>query len=703
MSTSAQRLDIQGLRAVAVLLVVAYHLWPGRVTGGYIGVDVFFVISGYLISARLISEAETTGTVSLGDFWARRIRRLLPAAFVVLAASLVATYVLVPRSLVRQTLKEIAASTAYILNWSLGADSVDYQAAGGSPTLVQHFWTLSVEEQFYVLWPVLLFAALWVAYKRMRVTHTAEHARGVAVAVLTTTVVASFAYSVYDTYTNGASAYFSTVSRLWEFAIGGLLVFALRPSRSGRRPAGLDRPVVRAVAGWLGVALIVFSAFTFASDTAFPGWLASLPVAGGALVILASRTSERLGVGPVLSLPPARWIGDLSYSIYLWHWPLIILYPYAIGHAPGRVGAAAIFAATLVLAAATKYGVEDPLRFKARLLGTTRRAFVFMLVGGAALLGAVALYLTVLSNQYAAAQAALDEASEGAGSCYGAAAMDPEYRCPDPFAITPTVDTAHAARDAAWNFGPTAQACPTRPGNITTCRYTSGSQAQDALSVALVGDSHAEALLPAMYAAGEAAGWRSEYVIASGCPAVFLDPDGGLPAGYEGTEGHPVFGECHVWSKEVVDDLVARDDIDVVVFAFSRVYALEPAELVHQFDRVRDSGKVVVLVRDVPGIEPDVAAPECVDASAGQADPCVWQPSDAGAPMLEAWEMGEGRFGYVDLWDSFCDEEGCHAVIGGVVVYFDDEHLTITYAETLAPYLLEDIEEAIASPGVGGD
>lgn len=161
--TDAKRLDIQGLRALAVLLVVIYHLWPGRLTGGYVGVDVFFVISGYLITAHLVKEAAQSGTVALGRFWARRVRRLLPAAFTVLIACAVVALFVLPAAQRAQNLREIGASALYVQNWLLAFDSIDYLGAENQASVVQHYWSLSVEEQFYLVWPVLIVIALAVA------------------------------------------------------------------------------------------------------------------------------------------------------------------------------------------------------------------------------------------------------------------------------------------------------------------------------------------------------------------------------------------------------------------------------------------------------------------------------------------------------------------------------------------------------------
>ncbi len=235
---TTQRPEIQGLRAVAVLLVLLFHLWPHHLPGGYIGVDVFFVISGFLITSLLVREVERSGRVSLRNFWARRMRRLLPAAYLVLAVSAVGVLLLEPRLVWPQFFREILAAGLYVVNWTLALDSVDYLQASNTPSPAQHYWTLSAEEQFYVIWPLLVLLGLWLALRWHR------SRRGTLLGVLATAVVASFVYSLWITGHNASWAYFVTPARAWEFGAGALLAFA---------PAARGRPVARAAragSGW---------------------------------------------------------------------------------------------------------------------------------------------------------------------------------------------------------------------------------------------------------------------------------------------------------------------------------------------------------------------------------------------------------------------------------------------------------------------
>ena len=215
---SGVRPEIQGLRALAVVLVVVFHLWPYRLHGGYVGVDVFFVISGDPITSHLAREVEQTGRLRVGRFWARRIRRLLPASLLVLAVSAVTILIWVPQSYWQQFMREIVASAIYVQNWALAADSVDYLAATNVASPAQHFWSLSVEEQFYVAWPLLLVAAVWLA---ARFGHWSR--RSAIIVMLAVIGAASLAYSVIFTTSNPSVAYFSTATRAWEFAAGGPL------------------------------------------------------------------------------------------------------------------------------------------------------------------------------------------------------------------------------------------------------------------------------------------------------------------------------------------------------------------------------------------------------------------------------------------------------------------------------------------------
>jgi peptidoglycan/LPS O-acetylase OafA/YrhL len=343
----AHRTDIQGLRALAIVLVVGFHLWPRRLPGGFVGVDVFFVISGYLITGQLLRD-EPTGGRDLGVFWVRRIRRLLPAALTVIVAVLFATWLFGPVSQWRKTGLQAMSSAVYLQNWQLAPSST--VAGDPQPTALQHYWSLSVEEQFYLLWPILLLCCVLLG-RRLR--------RGlllIARVAMGLVAVGSIAFSLWFTRTHPAPAYFVTPTRMWELALGGLTAAAVRPvvpaSRRGR--------MLRGTAVWLGFAAIGFAATTYHAGRV-PVVPALVPVLGTAAVIAAD-----VGRGPtpnsLLRLPPVQYLGNISYSVYLWHWPLIVLVPMVSGHEMTNARKVGVVVGALVLAGVTRRQIEDRFR-----------------------------------------------------------------------------------------------------------------------------------------------------------------------------------------------------------------------------------------------------------------------------------------------------------------------------------------------------
>lgn len=305
------RPELQGLRALAVLLVVVYHVWVGRVSGG---VDVFFLITGFLITGGLY-RAAARGGVDVLATWRRQFSRLLPAMTVVLTAGVVAGFWLLPENRWMPTVRETVASLLFLQNWELAHNSVDYAARDNAASIVQHFWSLSIQGQFYLLAP-LVVAGVAIATRRdgadlhRRLTGTLLAVGG-----------ASFAYSVYLTLVNQPLAYFHSATRIWEFALGGLL--ALWISRIEDRPE--LTPGTRAVLGWGGVVALVSCGILLQVDRAFPGWAALWPTLAAAMVLVAGRSGHRFGVDHLLSGRVLRTIGDLSFPLYLWHWPILTL------------------------------------------------------------------------------------------------------------------------------------------------------------------------------------------------------------------------------------------------------------------------------------------------------------------------------------------------------------------------------------------
>lgn len=343
------RPEIQALRAVAIGCVVLYHFWPAVLPAGFVGVDVFFVVSGFLITGLLLRDAERYDRVRLREFYLRRLRRILPAALVVLSACAAATLLFVPRAEWRPFLQQVLSSGLYVQNWHLARDSQIPRRADLESTPVQHFWSLSVEEQFYLVWPLLIIAALWLA------TRLGRRRLAVVAAVLGVATAASFVHGMILTGQDHNVAYFSTLSRAWEFGVGGLL--ALLPVLVGER---LRR--TRALASWAGLAAIAVAALTFTDPEAFPGWIALLPVLGTAAVIWAGMPRAALSPAPVAGLRPVQWFGDLSYSLYLWHWPIIMFTPYLTGQPSQAPVMVLLLVLSVLVADASKRWIEDPFR-----------------------------------------------------------------------------------------------------------------------------------------------------------------------------------------------------------------------------------------------------------------------------------------------------------------------------------------------------
>lgn len=680
--TRAVRPEIQALRAGAVLLVLAFHLAPRGLPGGYIGVDVFFVISGYLITAH-IARPLRKGTFTFGGFYARRAVRLLPASMLVLAATLVATFLVVPRTLWPQFGQQIAASAMYVENWVLAGNATNYSAPAAGVSPVQHFWSLSAEEQFYLAWPALLVLGQAIA---LRVTRW----RGAYAAVLGPLALASLAWSVYATLHEPASAYFATTTRAWEFAAGGLLWLVVH-----RLEVLPD--AVRAAASWTGIALVGLAAFTFDAATPFPGWHAAIPVVGTALVIAAGMPAVRWAPSALLGWRPVQATGDMSYALYLWHWPLIVLLPYALGADPGIAGRAVAVAVAFPLAYLTRRYVEVPVLARYRPTGGSfwrRKSTVAIAVTCGLVLVAVpatAMNRTV-QQEKDQAWAALEQVTADPTPCFGAAALLPGASCsptdPDAGAGEVYPDPVIAEGD---DFGIQNPGCQIRGVRTDAATCTFGDVG--GTKVALVGDSHAAQWTPALASVAAARGWELTTYLRSGCP-VTTTPPAGRGATNEA---------CATWSGNVLD---AVTDVGYAYVFTSALSATEysqgdgPEGFAQAWERIAASGATVVAIRDNPdptaaGIE---STPACVADRGASACGTAESQSLLPDPLVDAVALVPGS-ALVDLSEYFCQDGSCPAVTGDVLVYHQNQHVTITYMDTLAPMLAAAIDDALAEAG----
>ena len=667
------RPEIQALRAAAVLVVVLYHLWPARLPGGFVGVDVFFAISGFLITGHLMREVQSTGRVQLSRFWARRARRLLPASLTVLVLTAIAVVVVVPRSLWGQFLRAVAGSVLYVQNWVLASDSVDYLAADNVETPVQHFWSLGVEEQFYVAWPLLIALALVLA--RRRSVQRPRRTVGVLLAVV---FAVSLVLSIVLTATDPASAYFVTHTRAWEFAAGGLLaIVAPDVLRAGTR--------ARTLLAWSGWGMIALAVVTFTGATPFPGFTALLPVVGTLLVIAAGSPEGRWSPTPLAEFGPVRLLGDVSYSLYLWHWPLIVLVPYALGRDLDARVKLLILVVAVTLAWLSKVLIEDPSRTaKALTLRRPRWTFAAMAAGMV-----IALIVpTVGLVQARAAEEDSDRQTQallgGDVPCFGAAAFADESICANPDlrdTLVPSTAAVFDDTDGAFD-------CyrPEGSPDATPCHF--GSDDADAPRVALVGDSHAAMLVPGLSEQVADEGWSLDVFVGWG--GAWTDPST-FGAGPQRTYMQAVDTALRSGDYDVVLATARRDPTQTEQESSTRVAAMETA-----WRETQDSGTRVVVLRDNPTITQE--ALDCVTQAADGADTSTCSVSSADAfagtddLVVAADDTGAD---VVDLASFFCRDDTCPIVIGNVIVYRDQHHITATFSKTLAPYLMERLRPLV--------
>ena len=685
------RADIQGLRALAVGVVLLFHLWPERLTGGYVGVDVFFVISGFLNTSHLLARPPRSAR-DLLEFWSKRIRRLLPASLLVLAVIAILVWLVAPVTQWGSIAREIGAATLYVVNWQLAANAVDYLAAENAASPVQHFWSLSVEEQFYFFWPLLIGLLSGLALIRRWPTAT------VVTGGLAAVVALSFAYSVLATASEPARAYFITPTRVWELGVGGLVAAWLSRRAFGRNAESeaVDLPVwARICLAWAGIAAIIVASVTFSGETPFPGWVAALPVLGTAAVIAAAAPRGLASPTSYLALRPVGWLGDVSYSVYLWHWPLIVLAPYVTGDSLRWPQKLVILAATLVLAGVTKMAVED--RFRAPSWGRPlRKAFA---LGAAGMLGVVVLAGAMgvdFERRQAVARVELAAALRGDDPCFGAAAVEAGTEaCPrtvsGPIVPAPAQapdDKSDAYDGDCWTWKPFDE----------TKRCTFGDP-RGTVEIALVGNSHAGHWLPAIQRIAEGNGWRITTFLASECTATRT------PVEWETEELTPA---CLGWADRVLEQ-TSTGQFDLVITAERH----GRAALGHEYEEslpyleagYRDyleewaaRGVQVLVIHDTP--YPGRNVPDCLAKHPDALTECAggrddWLPYDV--LYTAARDLDDPRIATVDLTDAICYEDTCDAVVGGVTAYFDASHITATFAETLAPYLLPAIEAALGT------
>ncbi|WP_415624498.1 acyltransferase family protein [Mycobacterium xenopi] len=694
------RLDIEGLRAVAVLAVVAFHADLPGVGGGYVGVDVFFVISGFLITGILSREVIATGTIRLGHFYGARARRLLPAAATVGVATAVGSAVLLPPLQARSVIGDGIASALYVGNYRFALHGTDYLASDTPPSPFQHYWSLGVEEQFYLLWPALIIGATWLV---RRAGGRVPWWVNPYLVVLGVVAATSFALAVAWTHLSPPWAFFSLPTRAWELAVGGLV--ALSAAQWRRLPT---LPAV--VAGWGGLGLIVLSCHQLGATTPYPGTAALLPVLGTALVIGAGCASSGMGVGRVLSLPGLRAIGRVSYSWYLWHWPVLLLMPPLLGPSAGLAGRLAAVVVSAGLAVLTLHLVENPGRFAAPVRRSAGRSLA---LGGAATAVAVCAGVLLLivvpvpvGRGVAAAAPKISvtpppsaspvdprdaAVQQGFAQAQAAVAASADLKAV-PSNLTPPLAEAPADKPVVFVNG-----CVRSWREVGQSECATGDLASPT-TVALIGDSHAAMWSPALQQLAEQRHWRLETLGKVTCPLMDLP----ITSPYLGRE----YTECQQWRADIMARMRAEHP-RLIVLSMSRRYgadfgftSYDPAwldGLGRTVAQLRGTGANVLVLGPIP--DPRSTVPTCLSAHLDDASACSPPRStavnDAGiAAERAATAAGGGR--YADLTELFCTRDRCPVIVGNDLVYRDDNHVTIEYARTLVPVIGALADRALA-------
>ena len=691
-----------------MLAVLWYHIGLPGMPGGFTGVDIFFVISGFLITGLLLRQHEASGRIDLRHFYSRRLRRILPAVLATIAVTMVVAALVLAPLQVPSIAQDGAAAALSLGNVRFALESADYFATT-DPSPFRHLWSLGVEEQFYLVWPALLILGLRFIRSRPAIA--------MAVGALT---VGSFVFALWLTESFAPWAFYSLPSRLWELSLGGLL--AVAAGWLARVPRFMLMPF-----GWAGVGLVAAAVILIDGATPYPGSAALLPTLGAAALIVGGAGGP---VGWLLTREPVRFVGRISYSLYLWHWPILVLPSLAVGEPLPIVVSCALGLSSVLVAAASWRLIEEPFR-RGRVWVRRPR-----LVVATALATAIAVAgLSVGLGDYSLARvAAVGATPDGVALIDDTGATEPSLTAqatpsPEP-AATPASATVEPSPSEAGEAPATASpsAAPPTPSPKPTpppapdvisnpwplpagirpsledarddkeriirdgCFMSlKGSEPPDCVygnpegtfTVALVGDSHAAHWFPAIEAIADANGWRLLIFTKASC--VFVD----LPI-YS-----PIlkrqYTECEAWRPQVVQRLI-EEQPDLTIVSSDRWL---PTSVTRDSDLKRQGQAMARLLNQIPGAKAIIGdtpasrvdVPVCLSRNTGDISRCATSRIEAfGRQKLvrEKAAAAASDATVVDLSDAICPGDPCQAVVGEYIVQRDDHHLTATFARSLA-------------------
>jgi peptidoglycan/LPS O-acetylase OafA/YrhL len=675
--------EIQGLRAIAVIGVVLYHANFQWIPGGFLGVDVFFVISGYLISQMIVKELSATGKVDLPNFYARRLRRLLPTAILVIIATLSVGRHLISPIRHKTIAIDAISSIFYGANYRFYFSQIDYLNIGAKPSLFLHFWSLAVEEQFYLFWPLLLLIG-WKFFKRF----------GVFI-ILVATAAFSFYYSLLFTKSNPTFAFYSLPTRAWEFALGAI-TFLLISKLNG------FWKLFRFIFGWAGLAGLIYSFITITDTQEFPGMISLIPTIATALVIAASSKGKFFG-SFLLTNPLFYGIGAISYSLYLWHWPVYQLMSEVIGTEFNQINLVIYAVILIVITVATYFVIEKPIRSYQRLGRKPSYGFIWggitSLIATFVAISIMGITLPIISSPIAQGQNIVGIAQPTPTPTLSSnSTPSPEIQLNLPVRTTTPI-TLSVLKETSLDVQ--CQSKNTGTDFKRNCNYGDLNAAQN---IIIFGDSHANQWVPALNLIGKKNNYKITVFTKSGCPAADLE------VLYEVGQKFVKYPECDIWRKNVIKEINTMRTPDLIILASNKTYNAGKdtkktseywisgySSTLSNLQRYTDR---VVIMNDTP--RPGTPSPiDCLGKNLNNPSYCDMNYLNVVATNDRKSLLNQIGLKYsipiVDPIPWLCENSNCPSVLDGIPVYADATHISARISENLAPLLEQAILKKLNS------
>ncbi len=648
------RPEIEGLRIVAALLVAIYHIWFGKVSGG---VDVFFVVSGFLITTSIISTINKTGEFKFWPYISKLMKRLFPLAFIIILVVLILSIFFLPSTIFDKTIKETFSSMFYYQNWQLAISNTDYLDANQMKSPFEHYWAMSIQGQFYIIW-FILFSGILLLIKK----YGLSNGKRLVNVVLGFLFIVSFIYSVYLTAINQPLAYFITFTRVWEFALGGLLCINLSSIKISN--------IAAEIIGWIGLIGLILTGALFDVSTMFPGYIALWPMTCALLIILSGNKETKYGVKNFLSMPIMIKLGGVSFGIYLWHWVLLSFYKYNISENPGIVAGLLIILLSIALSFITTKYIETPIR------NAKFNKLAFKRIGYIALVNILLITGLVSHNQYVKIQ---DKKAVANKDYPGALSINLDK---DKIKENkPKPEFANVFDDLPQSHLDNSNQSMSK-SEVKVGKY--GKKKDYKATIALVGSSHSEHWLGAVIKAAEENDYRVINITRSGTR---------FSTGYKKNTLQDD------WVKNVENYLEKADDIDLVL---SHVTASDTEsekiqqQMVDQLLKVKNNyGIEVMAIRDIPRYDFNVSEElekhgekdtiERMNKGNRQLDETFWEQISNEEKDLPQFDPSE----YFKVNGKY------RPIIGNIVVYRDMDHMTNTYSETFGPILGDEIKKVV--------